>query len=72
MFSLTQFSKVLNGHGATEIKEAHETIVSNIIEQINGLLFFGGNELVIILEHKKTTTQEYSYSCMVVISFVTA
>ena len=48
MFSLTQFSKVLNGHGATEIKEAHQTIVSNIIEQINGLLFFGGNELVII------------------------
>lgn len=48
MFSLAQFSKVLNGHGATEIKEAHQTIVSNIIEQINGLLFFGGNELVII------------------------
>lgn len=48
MFSLTQFSKVLNGHGATEIKEAHQTIVSNIIEQINELLFFGGNELVII------------------------
>ncbi|WP_288552180.1 abortive infection family protein [uncultured Ligilactobacillus sp.] len=48
MFSLTQFSKVLNGHGETEIKEAHQTIVSNIIEQINGLLFFGGNELVII------------------------
>lgn len=45
---MTQFSKVLNGHGATEIKEAHQTIVSNIIEQINGLLFFGGNELVII------------------------
>lgn len=48
IFSLAQFSKVLNGHGATEIKEAHQTIVSNIIEQINGLLFFGGNELVII------------------------
>ena len=48
MFSLAQFSKVLNGHGETEIKEAHQTIVSNIIEQINGLLFFGGNELVII------------------------
>ena len=48
MFSLAQFSKVLNGHGATEIKEAHQAIVSNIIEQINGLLFFGGNELVII------------------------
>lgn len=48
MFSLTQFSKVLNGHGETEIKEAHQTIVSNIIEQINELLFFGGNELVII------------------------
>lgn len=48
MFSLNQFSKVLNGHGANEINEAHKTIVAKIIEQINGLLFFGGNELIIV------------------------
>lgn len=48
MFSLNQFSNVLNGHGANEINEAHKTIVAKIIEQINGLLFFGGNELIIV------------------------
>lgn len=48
MFSLNQFSKVLNGHGANEINEAHKTIVTKIIEQINGLLFFCGNELIIV------------------------
>ena len=48
MFSLNQFSKILNGHAADEIKKAHKTIVDKIIEQINGLLFFGGNELKII------------------------
>lgn len=48
MFSLNQFSKVLNGHSANEINEAHKTIVAKIIEQINGLLFFGGNELIIV------------------------
>ncbi len=48
MFSLNQFSKTLKGHAADEIKKAHKTIVDKIIEQINGLLFFGGNELKII------------------------
>lgn len=48
MFSLNQFSKMLNGHGAKEIDEAHKTIVSIIIEKINELLYFGRNELVII------------------------
>lgn len=48
MFSLNQFSKVLNGHGVNEINEAHKNIVTKIIEQINGLLFFGGNELVVL------------------------
>lgn len=48
MFSLNQFLKMLSGHGAAEIKKAHKTIVDKIIEQINGLLFFGGNELKVI------------------------
>lgn len=47
MFSLNQFSKMLNGHSADEINEAHKTIVSTILEKINGLLFFGGNELIV-------------------------
>ena len=47
MFSLNQFSKMLNGHSADEINEAHKTIVSTILEKINGLLLFGGNELIV-------------------------
>ncbi len=48
MFSLNQFSEVITGHGAKEIEEAHKSIVSTIIERINGLLCFDGNELVVI------------------------
>lgn len=47
MFSLNQFSKMLSGHSANEINEAHKTIVSTILEKINGLLLFGGNELIV-------------------------
>lgn len=46
MFSLNQFSQMLSGYSANEINEAHKTIVSTILEKINGLLLFGGNELV--------------------------
>ena len=48
LFSLNQFSKTLNGHSANEINDAHKAIVSTVIEKINGLLLFGGNELVIV------------------------
>ena len=34
-------------HSANEINEAHKTIVSTILEKINGLLLFGGNELIV-------------------------
>lgn len=47
MFSLNQFSKMLIGHSANEINEAHKTIVSTVLEKINGLLLFGGNELIV-------------------------
>ena len=47
MFSLNQFSKMLNVHSADELNEAHKTIVSTILEKINGLLLFGGNELIV-------------------------
>ena len=48
MFSLNQFSKMLTGHSETEINKAHKTIVSTILEKINELLLFGGNELILI------------------------
>ena len=47
MFAKEQFSKTLRGHGANEIDEAYKTIVSTIIEKINGILYFGGNELIV-------------------------
>lgn len=37
-----------SGQGAEEIDEAYKFIVNKIIDQINGLLYFGGNELVVI------------------------
>ena len=51
MFSLNQFSKMLNGHSANEINSAHEIIISTVIEKINGLLLFDGNELTVIGEY---------------------
>lgn len=48
MFSPNQFSKMLRGHSNDEINEAYKTIVSTILDEINGLLFFGGNELLIV------------------------
>ena len=47
MFSKSQFSKILSGYGSSEIEVAYKTIVSTIIEKINGVLYFGGNELLI-------------------------
>ena len=47
MFSKQQFSKILNGYGTSEIEDAYKSIVSTIIEKINGVLYFGGNEIVI-------------------------
>lgn len=48
LFAKERFSSVLSGHGATEINIAYECITSTIREKINGILLFGGNELVII------------------------
>ena len=47
MFSKDQFSKSLSGHGADEIDKAYQQIIETIIDKINGLLYFGGNELVV-------------------------
>lgn len=48
LFRKEQFTKMLSGHRAEEIDEAYKCIVSNIVDQINGLLYFGGNELAVI------------------------
>lgn len=50
LFSINQFSEILRGHSAEEIVLAHKTIVSTVIDNINGLLFFSGNELVVIAD----------------------
>lgn len=45
IFSISQFTEKLKGHSSEEIPKAHETIVTAVLNGINGLLFFGGNEL---------------------------
>lgn len=47
LFSKGQFVDKLKGHSAKTIDNAFTQIVNTIIEQINGVLYFGGNELVI-------------------------
>lgn len=48
LFDKKQFSKILSGHEVDEINEAYDHITKSIIQEINGILFFGGNELTII------------------------
>lgn len=48
LFSKSQFIEKLNGYTPDVIDSAYETIVATAIAQINGALYFGGNELVII------------------------
>lgn len=46
LFSKGQFVEKLKGKTPEIIEYAHSQIVNSIIEQINGVLYFGGNELV--------------------------
>lgn len=46
LFSKKQFAKQLEGNTPNIIEFAYSQIVAKIIEQINGELYFGGNELV--------------------------
>lgn len=48
LFSKKQFTKMLSGHSADEIEKAYVTIVGEVVQQINGILYFGGNELVVV------------------------
>lgn len=46
LFSKGQFIDKLKGHTPEEIEFAYAKIVETTIDQINGVLYFGGNELV--------------------------
>ena len=46
LFSKQQFEDKLKGRTATEVESAYKQIVTTIIDQINGELCFGGNELI--------------------------
>lgn len=46
LFSKGQFVEKLRGYDSEIIDSAHQTIVSTVIKQINGALYFGGHELI--------------------------
>ena len=48
IFSKGQFVEKFNGYTPEIIKSAYRTIVENVISQINGDLYFGGHELVLV------------------------
>ena len=48
LFSKEQFGKRLRGLTASEVEDYYGRIVRTAIDQINGELYFGGNELVMI------------------------
>lgn len=47
LFSKGQFVKSLKGHTPEVIEKVYEDICNTTITQINGILYFGGNELII-------------------------
>lgn len=48
LFRKEQFLKMLSGHGVDEINSAYTHITETIIQKINGILLFGGNELAVV------------------------
>lgn len=48
LFSKQRFSTKLSGLTSEHIENAYKTITNSVIEHINGELYFGGNELVLI------------------------
>lgn len=51
LFGKERFANMLSGHGAEEIENAYTHITTEIVQKINGLLYFGGNELTVIGNH---------------------
>lgn len=48
LFAMDKFSNKLSRYGADEIEAAYSHITQTVIQKINGLLYFGGNELAVI------------------------
>ena len=48
IFSKDKFVESLKGLSPEDIEEAYRTIVQKILEQINSILYFGGNELRVV------------------------
>lgn len=48
LFNKNQFAKELRGHTAEIIEKVHKHIIETVISQINGVLYLGGNELVVV------------------------
>lgn len=48
LFKKEQFVKILRGRAANEIENAYTYITKEIIQKINEILYFGGNELAIV------------------------
>lgn len=48
MFAKDRFSEVLGGYSASEIDQAYTYVVTTILDKINGMLIFGGHEVVVI------------------------
>lgn len=46
LFSKGQFIEKLNGYTPSVIDSAYQTIVTTVLNQINGALYFGGHELI--------------------------
>ena len=47
LFSLEQFQEKLKGNSSSDIQVLYKKIINLAIEKINGILYFGGNELVL-------------------------
>lgn len=48
LFGKGQFAKILEGYSVNEINAVYDHIVSTVINKINGILYFGGNELAVV------------------------
>ncbi len=48
LFSKDKFVNLLKGLSTEDIEKTYNYIIQTIMEQINGILYFGGNELVVI------------------------
>ena len=62
LFSKGQFVEKLRGYDSDVIDSAHQTIVSTVIKQINGALYFGGHELIKIGEQFRIVKKEETVS----------